>query len=101
MADLILTSAPEIEYRYYAPPFHILTEKIACAIKFQRKVTVSLDGYPYLGIWSPPGAPFVCIEPWLGVASPEDSDGDITKKPGIISLESGKKFHCDYKIMID
>jgi galactose mutarotase-like enzyme len=66
-----------------------------------RKVTVTLDGYPYLGIWSPPaGAPFVCIEPWHGVASPKDSDGDITRKPGIISLEAGKKFHCSYKIII-
>jgi galactose mutarotase-like enzyme len=68
----------------------------------QRKVTVTLDGYPYLGLWSPPtGAPFVCIEPWYGVASPEDSDGDITKKPGILSLEAGNKFPCGYKIIID
>jgi galactose mutarotase-like enzyme len=67
----------------------------------QRKVTVTLDGYPYLGLWSPEkGAPFVCIEPWNGVASPEDSDGDISKKPGILSLEGGKKFHCGYKIII-
>jgi galactose mutarotase-like enzyme len=67
-----------------------------------RKVTVTFDGYPFLGIWSPPaGAPFVCIEPWHGVASPEDSDGDITRKPGILSLEAGQKFHCGYKIMID
>jgi galactose mutarotase-like enzyme len=68
----------------------------------QRKVTVTLDGYPYLGIWSPAtGAPFVCIEPWHGVASPQDSYGDITKKPGILSLEAGKAFHCGYTIIID
>jgi galactose mutarotase-like enzyme len=67
-----------------------------------RKVTVTIDGYPYLGLWSPAkGAPFVCIEPWHGVASPQDSDGDLTKKPGIVSLEAGKKFHCKYSIIID
>jgi galactose mutarotase-like enzyme len=67
-----------------------------------RKVTVTLDGYPYLGIWSPAkGAPFVCIEPWHGIASPEDSDGDITRKPGILSLEAGKTFRCGYKIIIE
>lgn len=68
----------------------------------QRKVTVTLDGYPYLGIWSPAtGAPLVCIEPWHGVASPEDSDGELTHKPGILSLEAGKKFHCGYSIIIE
>ncbi|MCG6534162.1 MAG: aldose 1-epimerase family protein [Syntrophales bacterium LBB04] len=67
-----------------------------------RKVTVTLGGYPYLGIWSPAtGAPLVCIEPWYGVASPEDSDGDITHKPGILSLEAGERFHCGYSIIID
>ena len=67
-----------------------------------RKVTVTLEGYPYLGIWSPAkGASFVCIEPWQGVASPEDSDGDITHKPGILSLEPGKTFQCGYRIIID
>lgn len=66
-----------------------------------RKVTVAFDGYPFLGIWSPPaGAPFVCVEPWYGVASPEDSDGDITQKPGILSLGAGQKFHCGYRIII-
>ena len=68
----------------------------------QRKITVTLDGYPYLGIWSPEkGAPFICLEPWYGVASPEDSDGDITRKPGILSLGSGDTFQCGYKIIID
>jgi galactose mutarotase-like enzyme len=67
-----------------------------------RKVTVAFDGYPFLGLWSPrAGAPFVCIEPWYGEASPEDSDGDITKKPGILSLEAGQEFRCGYKIVID
>ncbi len=68
----------------------------------QRKVTVTLTGYPYLGIWSPAtGAPFVCIEPWHGVASPEDTDGNLPKKPGILSLEAGKKFRCGFKIIIE
>ncbi|MEW6184180.1 MAG: aldose 1-epimerase family protein [Thermodesulfobacteriota bacterium] len=67
-----------------------------------RKVTVTLAEYPYLGIWSPQtGAPFICIEPWYGRASSEDSDGDITRKPGIIALEAGEDFHCGFKIIID
>jgi galactose mutarotase-like enzyme len=66
-----------------------------------RKVTVTLEGYPYLGIWSPAkGAPFVCLEPWQGIASPEESDGDLTRKPAMISLAPGKEFQCGYNIMV-
>jgi galactose mutarotase-like enzyme len=38
---------------------------------------------PYLGVWSKPGAPFVCIEPWHGFSDPEGYSGDFTAKPGV------------------
>ena len=53
----------------------------------------SLDiGFPdteWLGIWTKPGAAFVCIEPWAGIADPEDYAGAFTDKPGINSLAPG------------
>ncbi|MEJ7661531.1 MAG: hypothetical protein WKG07_19055 [Hymenobacter sp.] len=31
---------------------------------------MQFNGFPYLGLWTKgPGAAFVCIEPWQGVAS--------------------------------
>jgi hypothetical protein len=44
---------------------------------------------PYLGIWTKPGAPFICIEPWHGVADPEGFSGDLKDKPGIFVLSAG------------
>lgn len=44
---------------------------------------------PHLGIWTKPGAGFVCLEPWQGFASPVDFDGDLTEKPGILTIPSG------------
>lgn len=44
---------------------------------------------PDLGIWSKPGAPFVCIEPWQGMSDPAGFSGDIWDKPGIVRLEPG------------
>jgi galactose mutarotase-like enzyme len=41
----------------------------------------------YLGLWSRPGAPFVCIEPWRGVADPAGFEGNLQEKPGIEMLE--------------
>jgi galactose mutarotase-like enzyme len=43
-------------------------------------------GFPdtrYLGVWMKPGANFVCIEPWHGIADPQGYSGDFSEKPGI------------------
>lgn len=53
-------------------------------------VEVSWDGFPQLGIWSPPtGVDLLCIEPWSGYASPIDFDGEITDKPGMLLIPPG------------
>lgn len=50
------------------------------------QLDITFSEMPYLGIWSKPGAGFVCIEPWHGLASPEDFDGELAAKPGVISI---------------
>lgn len=44
---------------------------------------------PYLGLWSKPGAPFICIEPWHGMSDPVGFTGDFTAKPGVFSVPPG------------
>jgi galactose mutarotase-like enzyme len=44
---------------------------------------------PHLGIWTKPGAGFVCLEPWQGFASPVGFDGELAEKPGIVRLAPG------------
>jgi len=44
---------------------------------------------PYLGLWSKPGAPFICIEPWHGMADPVGFSGDFTAKPGVFIVPAG------------
>jgi galactose mutarotase-like enzyme len=49
-------------------------------------------GFPdarYLGLWTRPGAPFICIEPWQGVTDPAGFSGDIREKPGIFTVAPG------------
>jgi galactose mutarotase-like enzyme len=52
-------------------------------------IEVRFDSMPHLGIWSKPGAGFVCIEPWHGFASPEDFDGELKDKPGMTLVAPG------------
>lgn len=69
--------------------------------KSSRSVIVELDNFPFVGIWSKPeGAPFICIEPWYGVADDEKSSGKIENKKGINKLVPGDSFCCSYAIAV-
>ena len=63
-----------------------------------RILTTSYQGFPYLGIWAKPGAPFVCIEPWQGIADAADTSQDFTQKEGIMSLGAGETHKAEYSI---
>ena len=53
------------------------------------RLRVSFPDTPYLGVWTKPGAPFICIEPWHGVADPEGFSGDFDAKPGVFMVPPG------------
>ncbi len=63
-------------------------------------VKVSLTGFPWLGIWAPLGAPFVCIEPWYGVADFVSHNGKIEEKVAINKLEKGENFEAIMEITV-
>lgn len=65
-----------------------------------RRLTVEFAGYPCLGIWAKPGAPFVCIEPWYGHADTSNHDGYLVHKPGIIKLQPGCTFTCQWQVKV-
>lgn len=50
---------------------------------------IAFEGMPQLGIWSKPGASFICIEPWYGHASPEGAAGEFEQKPGLAFIPPG------------
>ncbi len=80
--------------------FHDLKSKHVRLLSQQsgRYVQVSIEGFPYLGIWAKPGAPFICIEPWHGLADYVDSNGDLFAKKGMLTLSPGKYFNSSYQI---
>ncbi len=54
------------------------------------RIAVSFPGVPYLGIWSKPGANFVCIEPWQGLTDPQGFNGELKDKPGTLIVPPGE-----------
>lgn len=51
---------------------------------------VAFPDTPRLGVWTKPGAHYVCIEPWHGIADPEGFAGDFRAKPGVFEVSAGE-----------
>jgi galactose mutarotase-like enzyme len=51
---------------------------------------IAFPDTPMLGIWQKPGANYLCIEPWQGIADPLGYAGDFRDKPGAILLPPGE-----------
>jgi len=69
--------------------------------KSEQVLTVSFEDFPYLGIWAKPDAPYVCIEPWLGIADSSDSDRNFEHKEGLVRLASKGEFTASYYISVE
>lgn len=75
-----------------------------------RRLSYGVPGFPsfivefpdtsMLGIWTKPGAAFICIEPWAGIADPQGYDGEFADKPGIMQLSPAQErsFRMDITI---
>lgn len=64
------------------------------------RLRIGLSDAAYLGVWSKPGARFICIEPWQGITDPEGFAGDLMHKPGIRVLKGGESFFAKMDITL-
>lgn len=99
---LLQGESPFLKEQSVLPLTHELFADDAIVLHGLRSETVTLGsektshglrfrilGWPDLGIWAAPLAPFVCIEPWQGHADPVDSNQQIVYKQGMVALEPG------------
>lgn len=70
--------------------------------KSTKYVEFDFSGFPLLAFWTKPGgnAPYLCIEPWYGVADTRDSGLNYEDKKAIQSLELGETFVCAYDFSV-
>ena len=64
------------------------------------RLEIAFPDTPMLGIWQKPGARYVCIEPWAGIADPAGFAGEFRDKPGVLELEAGgsRSFRMDVRV---
>lgn len=68
--------------------------------KSSNLISLSFPDFESLGIWAPMGAPFVCIEPWLGYADNEGDQKEFRFKEAILNLAVEGTFIAQYDIEI-
>ena len=59
-----------------------------------RRVTVGIQGMPYVLLWSAPNHPleYLCIEPWHSLPDREDASGNWAEKPCAAALQPGQSW---------
>jgi galactose mutarotase-like enzyme len=83
----------------------ILPEPKSRSVRFAAEtgpaLTVSWDGFPQLGIWSRAGGDFLCIEPWLGMATPVGFCGEFSQKPWLTLIPRGQSRSASLSITVE
>lgn len=71
----------------------VVSRSVRYGAKQGPQLRVDFPEMDKLGIWTKPGAAFVCIEPWAGIADRQGFAGDIFDKPGIHRIAPGVSRH--------
>ncbi|MBB3772079.1 galactose mutarotase-like enzyme [Angulomicrobium tetraedrale] len=87
--DALMTPTDEMFARDALIFLNARSRHVRFGVPRQPGLEVAFPGMPQLGLWSKPGAPFLCIEPWSGYASPPDGSAEFTDKPGLSLIAPG------------
>ena len=77
---------------------NINSSKIYLKTETKTILAFEFKGFPYLGVWSKPGASFVCIEPWQNHTDDVDASGNFEDKENILKLEPNEEFDAEYSV---
>jgi galactose mutarotase-like enzyme len=56
------------------------------------------NDFPFFGIWAAKDAPFVCLEPWCGIADSVDTDQQLKNKEGINTLAANEHWQRTWSV---
>ncbi len=66
--------------------------------KNEHGINFYFNDFPFFGIWAAKDAPFVCLEPWCGIADSVTHNQQLTEKEGINLLAPGGYFERTWSV---
>jgi galactose mutarotase-like enzyme len=79
---------------------HIVSRRLTYGAPHGPHLDIEFPHASELGVWTKPGANFLCIEPWNGFSEPQGFDGDFRDKPGIFLVPPGQSVACTMAISV-
>ena len=67
----------------------IRSQRLSYGAETGPRLVLQFPDTPYLGLWSKPSAPFICIEPWHGMSDLVGFTGEFSEKPGVFIVPPG------------
>ena len=58
----------------------------------------TFENLPNLALWQKPGAPYLCIEPWHGMAARAGASPQMTERPGTLELAPGRSAEFSFTV---
>lgn len=79
------------------------TEVTLSNVVDDASITLHYQDIPYVGIWSPypTKAPFICLEPWWGMADTTQSTQQLEEKKGIMCVKANDFWRNEYAITVN
>lgn len=67
----------------------------------RTRLKIDFPDTPWLGLWQKPGARYLCVEPWAGMADLVGFEGDVWEKQGVMRLLPGdeRRFRMDVTLV--
>lgn len=80
---------------------HLASRSLTWGAPGTPHLKIDFPDTPWLGLWQVPGARYLCVEPWAGMADPVGFTGDVWDKPGVIRLAPGEErtFRMDVTLL--
>ncbi len=66
--------------------------------KTPHGLRMDFEDFPYFGIWAAKNAPFVCLEPWSGIADSVNTTQNLVEKEGINKMEADGQWTWTWQI---
>ncbi|MBN9887547.1 aldose 1-epimerase family protein [Salipiger abyssi] len=62
------------------------------------ELAFSFENLPNLALWTIPGAPYLCVEPWHGMAAQTGASPQIAERPFSLSLAAGDSVRFAWRV---
>jgi len=89
----------KLNYNLFEKDAIILKNNTTSFVKLLKNnelvLKIIFKDFPFLGIWTKKDAPFICIEPWYGIADSNNANGNIYEKEGIQILDIDCEFYSE------